>query len=634
MELTAVVPIWTGLFAPLLGFMILLIFSESIGRKATHWIGCSSIFISFVCFLTLLFVYESNSLDPIKYSLYNWIPVDGVNAEFSLYVDTLSLLMTLIITGVGFLIHIYSMGYMDHEEDYARFFACMNLFVFFMLLLVLASNLLLLFVGWEGVGLASYLLIGYYYSRPTAAAAAVKAFVVNRIGDLGLLLGLLLTFQLFGTSDMQEVSKKAAEQFALGAPIITLLTLLYFVGASGKSAQIPLHVWLADAMEGPTPVSALIHAATMVTAGVYLVTRMHDVFMLSPLTLNIIGAIGGATALYASLCATAQTDLKRVLAYSTVSQLGLMFLACGVGAFYAAMFHLTMHAFMKGLLFLAAGNVIHMMRGITDMGKMGGLWRKFPVTHVAFFIGVLAMSGVPPLAAFFSKDMILEQDYLAGFKTFFYIGLVASIITAFYLTRAYILTFFGKTNVEEKILRTVKEAPRVMLIPVCLLALLSIFGGILGTIGTHPFTEPFGSHPAFEEFLEEADITLAVDEAGGFKLSAETWMSIIGGLLGIGTAFLLYTKYKDRLGPTWMILKKAFYIDEIYNLLIVTPLKCLAFLIDYWIEPKLFVGFMRDFSKASFNTAASLQKMQSGQIRSYVAWMALGTVLLLAYYIL
>lgn len=624
--------IWIGLFAPLVGFIILLLSSDFIGRRSANWVGCSSIFISFAAFIYLLFHFINHSLEPIKYDLYSWIPVNGIDANFSLYVDSLSLLMTLIITGVGYLIHVYSTGYIDHEEDYARFFACMNLFVFSMLLLVLASNLLLLFVGWEGVGLASYLLIGYYYNRPAAAAASVKAFVVNRIGDLGLLLGLLLTFHLFNTGDIQDVIKKAGSEFTIGAPLMTVLTLLYFIGAMGKSAQIPLHVWLADAMEGPTPVSALIHAATMVTAGVYLVVRMHPLFMLAPNTLHFVGAIGAATSLYAAICAAGQTDLKRVLAYSTVSQLGLMFLACGVGAFYAAMFHLTMHAFMKGLLFLAAGNVVHMMRGTTDMGKMGGLWKKFPVTHVAFFIGVLAMSGVPPLAAFFSKDLILEQDYLAGFKTFFYIGLVASILTAFYLTRAYCLVFLGKPNVEERILRTVKEAPRVMLIPVCILAALSIFGGILGTIGTHPLVENFGAHPALEEFLAEADVKLAVDEPAEFALTPETWLSILGGFFGIGVACLMYLKYRNQLGNNIQFLRKAFYIDEIYDALFVKPLKKVSSLIDGFIEPNFFIGSMSGAASSSQIIASWLQKIQSGQIRSYVAWMTLGTVLLLVYF--
>lgn len=615
--------IWFAFFIPLAGFLILMTLSSIIGRRQANWIGCSTVLLSFMGFCSALYLYVQKPLQPVSFTLFHWISLPELKADFSLYLDPLSFLMVLVITGVGFLIHVYSTGYMEHDEDFARFFACMNFFIFAMLLLVLAGNLLLLFVGWEGVGLASYLLIGFYYTRPSAAQAATKAFVVNRIGDLGLLIGLLMTFYLFGTTDIAEVIQKSEQKFAIGAPLIGILTLLYFIGATGKSAQIPLHVWLPDAMEGPTPVSALIHAATMVTAGVYLVVRMHPVFMQAPMTLHFVGAVGGITSLYAALCAVGQTDLKRVLAYSTVSQLGLMFLACGVGAFYAAMFHLTMHAFMKALLFLAAGDVVHMMRGITEMDKMGGLSKKFPVTHVLFFVGVLAMSGVPPLAAFFSKDLILEQDYLAGFHTFFYIGLAASILTAFYLTRAYWLTFFGQPHLDEKILKAVKEAPRVMLIPVCLLALFSIFGGFLGS---------FFQHPILEDFLYEADVKLAVPHEVLF--SPETIVSIFGAILGIGVAAYLYIRYGNQIRTkTFAILRNSFYIDEIYEFFIVTPLKAFSRFINAVLEPKFFVGSIKTLSHAVQKFASWLQRMQSGQIRSYVAWMAVGTVLLIFYYI-
>lgn len=618
--------IYLGLFLPLLGFLILMAFSSKITRPLTNFIGCTTIFISFLCFSSFLFVYSHSAMDPIDFVLYNWIPVHTIHADFSLHIDPLALLMTLIITGVGFLIHYYSMGYMEHDEDFARFFACMNFFVFAMLLLVLAGNLLLLFVGWEGVGLASYLLIGYYYHRPVAAYAATKAFVVNRIGDLGLLLGLLLTFHTFGTSDISEINQRVAEKFAMGAPVLTVLTLLYFIGATGKSAQIPLHVWLPDAMEGPTPVSALIHAATMVTAGVYLVVRMHPVFHLAPMTLQIIGVVGAATALFASICALGQIDLKRVLAYSTVSQLGLMFLACGAGAFYSAMFHLTTHAFMKALLFLSAGNVIHMMQGITDMNKMGDLAKKFPKTHWLFLIGVLAMSGIPPLAAFFSKDLILDQEYLSGYEVLFYIGLIASILTAFYLTRAYCLTFFGHPHLERKILNAIKEAPRVMLIPVTLLAVLSIIGGFLGFA--------FVGTPILERFLNQLGITPAEwTLSHGPILTPETILSIVGGVLGIAVAAFVYVKHPDQVGSTFRILKKAFYIDELYDILFVRPLKALARFISDILEPKVFDASIRHTVNITQRVAIGLQQFQSGQIRSSVAWMVVGMVLLIALFV-
>jgi NADH-quinone oxidoreductase subunit L len=616
--------VWVGLFLPLVSFLIILFSSEKISRGLTNRIACGAILGSFACFLfTLYNYYAIHDHTPYTLTLFNWINTEEIKANFSVHVDPLSIMMTLIITGVGYLIHLYSIGYMEHDEDYARYFASMNLFVFAMLLLVLASNLLLLFAGWEGVGLASYLLIGYYYTRPAAAEAAKKAFIVNRIGDLGLLVGILLTFYLFGTSEMLDVINESQKNYSIGASIIIILTFLYFVGAMGKSAQLPLHVWLPDAMEGPTPVSALIHAATMVTAGVYLVVRMNDVFMIAPPTLHFVGAIGGATSLFAALCACAQVDLKRVLAYSTVSQLGIMFLACGVGAFYAAMFHLMTHAFMKALLFLSAGNVVHMMSGTTDMNKMGGLAKKMPVTNIYFLIGVLAMSGVPPLSAFFSKDMILEQDYLAGFKTFFYIGLTASILTAFYLTRAYILTFCGNLNLNEKIYKSVKEVPRIMLAPVGVLAFLAIFGGIMGQVGNNPF---------LERFLGEVDIKLAVPDDDLF--SFETALSVLGAILGIGAAVIMYTKYADKLGNNLKFLRKSFYVDEIYNFFIVKPINFIAAWITRFIEPNVFDGSIKALSLGTYKTAAVLQKTQSGQIRSYVAWMALGAVLLITYFII
>lgn len=606
-----------ALFLPLVSFLILLAMGKMIGRRLAGVIACTSIFISFACFTGLLIVYASQNMPPLHLFLYHWIPVDQINADFTLCLDQLSILMTLIITGVGFLIHVYSIGYMDHEEDYARYFACMNFFVFAMLLLVLAGNLLLLFVGWEGVGLASYLLIGFWYSRPKAAQAATKAFVVNRIGDLGFLIGLLLMFSLFGTGDIAEISARAGKEFSAGAPIMTLLTVLFFIGAIGKSAQLPLHTWLPDAMEGPTPVSALIHAATMVTAGVYLVVRMHTVFILAPETLQIIGIIGAATTLFAALCASGQTDLKRVLAYSTVSQLGLMFIACGVGAFYPAMFHLTMHAFVKALLFLSAGNVVHMMHGATEMAQMGGLAKIFKKTHWLFLIGVLSMSGVPPLAAFFSKDLILEEEYLAGLNVLFYVALAASVLTGFYLMRAYCLAFTGQLRLKDE---TVKEAPPVMLRPVALLAFLSIAGGFLGCCKT----------PILESFLAKADVSFS-HESLGFVFTPETWLSIAVSLIGVGVSAAIYIKYADQLGSPLAFLRKSFYVDEIYQGVIVSPLKAFSRLITDGFEPKFFDGSIRTAARAAQKAAGWLQKFQSGQIRSYVAWIVIGMVLLIVY---
>lgn len=603
----------SALFLPLLGFLILMLCADKLGRKTIATIGCGTIFISFLCFEHLLNVYEV----PYDLTLFQWIPVRDIQANFSLHVDSLSLLMALIITGVGFLIHVYSVGYMEHEEDFARFFACLNLFVFAMLLLVLASNLLLLFVGWEGVGLVSYLLIGYYYTRPSAAKAATKAFVVNRIGDLGFLLGLLLMFTLFGTSEITEINERAPLEFAVGAPILTVLTLLLFLGATGKSAQIPLHTWLPDAMEGPTPVSALIHAATMVTAGVYLVVRLHPLFLLAPDTLYVIGIIGAVTALFAALCAVGQTDLKRVLAYSTVSQIGYMFLACGVGAFYAAMFHLTMHAFIKATLFLSAGSVVHGLGGETQMSRMGGLAGTFKATNWLFLIGVLALSGVPPLAAFFSKDLILDQSYLTGYYLLYGIGLFTALLTAFYLTRAYCLTFTGPSHVDPE--KHPHEAPVVMLGPVSLLAILSIVGGFL----------TFG----LQKFLAEDGITLPVEQHG-VHLSLPTVLSIIAVFLGLGLAALLYTRFSERLGKPFRLFTRSFYIDELYWNIIANPIRKLGQVITNFFEPKVFEGSLDIAADGAQNVAKGLQRVQSGEIRSYVAWIVIGAALLLTYFVL
>lgn len=614
-----------GLFLPLFGFLSLVLLSSQIGRQRTSILACTTILIAFLCFCILLFRFIKTGMQPETFTLFNWIPIPRIDATFSLHLDSLSLLMSLLVTGISFLIHVYSIGYMEEEEDFVRYFACMNLFVFSMLLLVLANHLLLLFVGWEGVGLASYLLIGFWYTRPAAAQAATKAFVMNRIGDFGFLIGLLLTFYTFGTGEITEISQRVSQEFAIGAPIITLITLLYFIGAIGKSAQLPLYTWLPDAMEGPTPVSALIHAATMVTAGVYLVVRLHLVFVMAPLTLQIVGIVGAVTSIFAALCALGQVDLKRVLAYSTVSQIGLMFLACGTGAFYAAMFHLTTHAFVKALLFLAAGNVLHMTHGLTSMEKMGGLSKKLTQTHWFFLIGVLALSGVPPLAAFFSKDLILEVEYLSGFKTFFYIGFAISVMTAIYLTRAYYLTFKGTTRLEDKLFNSLKEAPLIMLLPLVVLALLSIMGGFLGF--------DFGKTPVLEKFLADLDLTFAEKEfSKGFHFTYEMGLAIGGALLGVlGTAFI-YSRFTNRLGSPILLLQNAFYVNQLYSKMIVLPLKKFSQFIAESVEPKFFDGLLQGIERITLATARELQKFQSGQIRSYFAWMVFGMIFLVAYF--
>lgn len=601
-----------GLFSPLIGFFLLL--TTYCNRRWIGIVGSLTIFISFVSFLSYLPSYLNPDHPALDVHLFNWIPT--LNADFSFHLDHLSLLMTLIITGVGFLIHVYSIGYMEHEEDLGRYFACMNFFVFNMLVLVLASNLLVLFIGWEGVGLASYLLIGYFYTRPAAAQAATKAFVVNRIGDAGFLLGILFTIVTFGTTHIDTINQvEPASGF-----LLTVITILFVVGAVGKSAQLPLYTWLPDAMEGPTPVSALIHAATMVTAGVYLIVRLHPLFLAAPYTLQVVGIIGASTSLFAAICALGQIDLKRVLAYSTVSQLGLMFLAAGAGAFYSAMFHLTTHAFVKATLFLSAGNVLHAMNGTTNMEKMGGLAKILTKTNWLFLIGVLALAGIPPLAAFFSKDLILEQEYLAGYKTLFYVALLASVLTGFYLTRAYILTFRGEPRIDEKLRKSAHEAPKVMLIPVGILAFLSLIGGFLGC--------SFCKLPLLEIFLEEVGMSPYERKAEETTFSFEGTLALFAGLVGILCALFIYRKYKER---SWPLLLNSFYVDDIYDFLFVKPLKAIADGFANVIEPKFFENMIQKTGSVTKNISDDFRQIQSGEIRSYVALFVLGAALIAAY---
>lgn len=605
--------ICSALFLPLAGFIILLALSEQLSRRIATIIGPGTILASFFCFA---FIFFSNA-SPRTITLFSWIPLETIKADMSIHLDSLALLMSLIVTGVGFLIHLYSIGYMEHDRDITRYFSSMNFFIFSMLLLVLAENLLVFFVGWEGVGLASYLLIGFWYPRPAAAKAAKKAFVVNRIGDLGLLMAILLTLNLFGTTSIKQVSELAVQQFEVGAPIIAVLCFLYFWGACGKSAQIPLHVWLADAMEGPTPVSALIHAATMVTAGVYLVVRMHALFLLSPVIMQLVAVVGIVTSLYASLSATSQTDIKRVLAYSTISQLGLMFAACGTGAFFAAMFHLSMHAFVKALLFLAAGNVIHMLHGTTEMAKMGGLVKAYPKTHLFFLIGVLSMSGIPPLALFFSKDLILEE--IISYPVYYFMGLMVSFLTAFYLSRAYFMTFHGKATQEPT---TASDAPKVMMIPVAILGVLSVIGGFLGFSRNSP--------PALMRFLlKDGSFFLTDTLTSGYHITTTLWISTGVALLGILTAALMYTTLKHKLGKTCSFLYHSFYFDAIYNEIIVSPLLGLSKLITQLFEPQFFDAAVQTTGQACHAVGRGLQKISSGLIRSYISWIVIGAAWLL-----
>ncbi|HEX7880240.1 MAG TPA: NADH-quinone oxidoreductase subunit L [Candidatus Eisenbacteria bacterium] len=471
---------WLIPFLPLLGFLINGIFQKWLNEKSAGLIASAAVGAAFVLAVVSFFGLMSLPADHrvVHHTISSWIEAGRFNAPLAFLLDPLSMVMVLVITGVGFLIHVYSIGYMHGDSGVKRFFTYLNLFTFAMLVLVLADNLLLLFVGWEGVGLCSYLLIGYWYEKKSATDAGKKAFIVNRIGDFGFILATSLTFWALGTVNFTEIAERAPGVLEAGGGVITAITLLFFLGATGKSAQIPLYTWLPDAMEGPTPVSALIHAATMVTAGVYLLARTHVLYTMAPLAMFVVLVIGMATAIFAGSIGLAQTDIKKVLAYSTVSQLGFMFAACGVGAFAAAIFHLVTHAFFKALLFLGSGSVIHGLHGEQEMPKMGGLKSRMPTTFLVFVIGGLALSGVPIFAGFFSKDEILWQVFSSGNVIPWLILAIAALFTAFYTTRAIILTFYGQPR-DKHLHDHAHESPAVMTVPLMILAALSTIGGFL-----------------------------------------------------------------------------------------------------------------------------------------------------------
>src|ERR1700736_4852213 len=532
-----------------------------------------------------------------------WIIITDFQVNFAFTVDHLTLIMLGVVTGVGFLIHLYSVGYMAHEEGYWRFFAYLNLFMFFMSVLVLAESFLLLFVGWEGVGLASYLLIGFYFKKDSAANAGKKAFIVNRIGDFGFLLAMFLIVREFGSLDFTHVFNAISVNPGWHGGILTTIALLLVLGAAGKSAQIPLYVWLPDAMEGPTPVSALIHAATMVTAGIYMVARCHTLFDRSPYALGVVAIIGAATAIFAACIGMVQHDIKRVLAYSTVSQLGYMFLACGVGAYAAGIFHLLTHAFFKALLFLAAGSVIHALSGEQDMRKMGGLRKRVPITFWTMTAGVFAIAGIPPLAGFFSKDEILFRTFTSDNpigKPLWFVGLVTAGMTSFYMFRLWFKTFFGPEHFEEHAdlhdhgaavhayscshagmvadpeenhPHSVHESPWIMLGPLVILAILSVIGGWVGVPAA------MGGHDEIGHFLDPVFTSGAAVEAAtashGLELGLAA-ISVLVAAIGFYIAFLFYYKkprtaaaLAGRSPSLYRLAENKFYIDEIYSALIV-----------------------------------------------------------------
>ncbi len=571
---------------------------------------------------------------PYTEQLGPWIATSTFRADFSFLLDPLTLVMLLIVTGVGFLIHLYSVGYMAHEEGYWRYFAYLNLFMFFMLTLVLAENFLLMFVGWEGVGVASYLLIGFYFLRESAAEAGKKAFILNRVGDFGFLLAMFLMIAHFGSLSYLRIFSVISQHPQLQGGFLTAIALLLLLGATGKSAQIPLYVWLPDAMEGPTPVSALIHAATMVTAGVYMIVRSHVLFDRSPFALSVVAIIGAATALFAATVGLVQTDIKRVLAYSTISQLGYMFLACGAAAYSAAIFHLVTHAFFKGLLFLAAGSVIHSLGGQQDMRAMGGLRKSIPITFWTMSAGVFAISGLPPFSGFFSKDAILYQSFLsptAG-PILWFVGLVTALLTAFYMFRLWYLTFFGENRApHDADHHAPHESPWVMLIPLILLAILALAGGWIG------IPHALWGGDQFAHFLDPVLNPPAQSAGSETQERLFSVISVVMAAIGWFFAYLLYCRkpgladrLAQRIGGLYSLLLNKYWIDQIYEGVIVAPLLFLSKYLLWGAVDRGVVNGGGTLAAGSMRGLGALfQRVQSGNIRSYAGWLAIGAAVLL-----
>jgi NADH-quinone oxidoreductase subunit L len=613
---------------------ILAVFGRWLPKKYVSWQACLSVFASFVISLVSFFgllKVTPESLPVIKL-LFRWIQAGFFGADVSFQLDPLSSIMTLVVTGVGFLIHVYSVGYMGHDKGYTRYFTYLNLFTFAMLILVLGSNLVLMFVGWEGVGLCSYLLIGFWFEKPSAASAGKKAFIVNRIGDAAFILGIFFIFINIGSGEFRALNEAiAAGQIA--PALATLIALLLFAGATGKSAQIPLYIWLPDAMEGPTPVSALIHAATMVTAGVYMVSRMNLLFALSGTASQVVGIIGALTAIFAATMALTQNDIKRVLAYSTISQIGYMFIGCGVGAYAAGMFHLYTHAFFKSLLFLAAGSVMHALSGELDMRKMGGLRKYLPLTYPTFLVGAIAIAGVPFLSGFFSKDAILTQAFAQGQYFIWAMGIMGAVLTAFYMFRLVFLTFFGEERLDRQAKEHLHESPSVMTVPLVILACFSVVAGYVGL----PVVLGEKAN-LFNRFLAPV---IQPPHKAHLSLGAE-WLliliSVAVALSGIYIAYVFYLKSPRtphrlvaRFPGLYRLLYHKYYVDEAYNAVFVNPtIKGSQSVYDHF-DLKVIDGTINGTAAAAGFSGRVLSLLQSGLVKDYALILLLGVVIFVGY---
>lgn len=624
---------WLIPFIPALSTFILVIFGTKLPRKYISFQACMAVFISFIIsVISLVGLLSSPSSEPLVKNLFSWISVGNFNTNLSFQFDPLTAVMCLVVTGVGFLIHVYSAGYMAEDESYARYFSLLNLFTFAMLILVMASNLVLMFVGWEGVGLCSYLLIGFWFEKHSAANAGKKAFIVNRIGDAGFMLGIFFIFIHIGTGEFSSINH-AIEGGSISQGLATLIALLLFVGATGKSAQIPLYVWLPDAMEGPTPVSALIHAATMVTAGVYMVARMNVLFSLSGDAMQVVAIIGALTAVYAASMALTQNDIKRVLAYSTISQIGYMFIGCGVGAYAAGVFHLFTHAFFKSLLFLAAGSVIHALSGELNMQKMGGLKKYLPYTYPTFLIGAIAIAGVPFLSGFFSKDAILTSAYANGQYLVWALGILGAVMTAFYMFRLIFLTFHGKERLEPEVKKHLHESPKVMTVPLMILAFFAIVAGYIG------MPVVFGKNLNwFGHFLNPV-----IHQGHEAHLSLGTeWMliviSVAVALLGIYIAYVFYLKKPqiphhlvERHPKLYKLLFNKYYMDEIYNATFVNSTIKGSEYVYKNFDLKVIDGTVNGSAYTANFFGKVLSYLQTGLLKDYALIFLLGAIILLGY---
>ncbi len=626
---------WLIPFIPAISSCILVLFGNKLPKKYISFQACTAVFISFVISLvSLIGLQNGHASHALVKNLFGWIQSGSFNVNLSLQFDPLTAVMCFVVTGVGFLIHVYSAGYMAEDKSYARFFALLNLFTFAMLILVMASNLVLMFVGWEGVGFCSYMLIGFWFEKHSAANAGKKAFIVNRIGDAGFMLGIFFIFINIGSGEFSVINE-AIVGGSLSQGLATLIALLLFVGATGKSAQIPLYVWLPDAMEGPTPVSALIHAATMVTAGVYMVARMNVLYSFSGDAAQVVALIGAATALYAATMALTQNDIKRVLAYSTISQIGYMFIGCGVGAYSAGIFHLYTHAFFKSLLFLAAGSVMHALSGELDMQKMGGLKKYLPATYPTFLIGAIAIAGVPFLSGFFSKDAILTSAFAQGQYLVWFLGICGAILTAFYMFRLIFLVFHGKERLDPDVKKHLHESPKVMTIPLGVLAFFSIVAGYIG------LPVVLGKDVNwFNRFLEPV---IHAGHEAHLSLGTEWILILISVAVAVTGIFIAYIFYVEktqiphnlvaRFPLIYKLLFNKYYMDEIYNATFVnSTLKGSEFVYKHF-DLKVIDGAVNGTAHSTGFLGKVLSYFQTGLIKDYALIFLLGAILLLGYLI-